>query len=104
MGVNYTGETSIGCRIRGIKNGKEKTYYVYNNCSHEAAYAETGNQAISYTTGVPAMIGAMMFLEGKWKKPGVYNVEEFDPDPFMKELNIHGLPWYELIDVDLELD
>jgi saccharopine dehydrogenase (NAD+, L-lysine-forming) len=104
LGVNYTGETSIGCRIKGIKDGKEKTYYVYNNCSHEAAYAETGTQAISYTTGVPAMIGAMMFLEGKWKKPGVYNVEEFDPDPFMKELNIHGLPWYELNDVDLELD
>jgi len=104
LGVNYTGETSIGCRIKGIKDGKEKTYYVYNNCSHEAAYAETGTQAISYTTGVPAMIGAMMFLEGKWKKPGVYNVEEFDPDPFMKELNIHGLPWYELNDVDLEFD
>ncbi|MCX6221832.1 MAG: saccharopine dehydrogenase family protein [Bacteroidia bacterium] len=104
LGVNYTGETSIGCRIKGIKDGKEKTYYVYNNCSHEAAYAETGTQAISYTTGVPVMIGAMMFLEGKWKKPGVYNVEEFDPDPFMKELNIHGLPWYELSDVDLELD
>ncbi len=104
LGVNYTGETSIGCRIKGIRDGKEKTYYVYNNCSHEAAYAETGTQAISYTTGVPAMIGAMMFLQGKWKKPGVYNVEEFDPDPFMKELNIHGLPWYELIDVDLELD
>jgi saccharopine dehydrogenase (NAD+, L-lysine-forming) len=104
LGVNYTGETSIGCRIRGIRDGKEKTYYVYNNCSHEAAYAETGTQAISYTTGVPAMIGAMMFLEGKWKKPGVFNVEEFDPDPFMKALNIHGLPWYELTDVDLELD
>ncbi len=104
LGVNYTGETSIGCRIKGIKDGKEKTYYVYNNCSHEAAYAETGTQAISYTTGVPAMIGAMMFLEGKWEKPGVYNVEEFDPDPFMRELNIHGLPWYELNDVDLEFD
>jgi len=104
LGVNYTGETSIGCRIKGIKDGKEKTYYVYNNCSHEAAYAETGTQAISYTTGVPVMIGAMMFLEGKWKRPGVYNVEEFDPDPFMKELNIHGLPWYELNDIDLELD
>jgi saccharopine dehydrogenase (NAD+, L-lysine-forming) len=104
LGVNYTGETSIGCRIKGVKDGKEKTYYVYNNCSHEAAYAETGTQAISFTTGVPAMIGAMMFLEGKWKKPGVYNVEEFDPDPFMKELNIHGLPWYELNDVDLEFD
>ena len=104
LGVNYTGETSIGCRIKGIKDGKEKSYYVYNNCSHEAAYAETGTQAISYTTGVPVMIGAMMFLQGKWKRQGVYNVEEFDPDPFMKELNIHGLPWYELNDIDLELD
>lgn len=104
LGENYTGETSIGCRIKGIKDGKVKSYYVYNNCSHEAAYAETGTQAISYTTGVPAMIGAMMFLEGIWKKPGVFNVEEFDPDPFMKALNIHGLPWYELTDIDLELD
>lgn len=104
LGVNYTGETSIGCRIKGLKNGKVKTYYVYNNCSHEAAYSETGTQAISYTTGVPAMIGAMMFLQGIWKKPGVFNVEEFDPDPFMKALNLHGLPWYELHDVDLEFD
>jgi saccharopine dehydrogenase (NAD+, L-lysine-forming) len=104
LGENYTGETSIGCRIRGIKDGKVKTYYVYNNCSHEAAYAETGTQAISYTTGVPAMIGAMMFLEGKWKKPGVFNVEEFDPDHFMKALNSYGLPWYELTDIDLEMD
>jgi saccharopine dehydrogenase (NAD+, L-lysine-forming) len=104
LGSNYTGETSIGCRIRGIKDGKEKSYYVYNNCSHEAAYAETGTQAISFTTGVPAMIGAKMFLEGKWKKPGVFNVEDFDPDPFMKDLNIYGLPWYELTDIDLELD
>jgi len=104
LGSNYTGETSIGCRIKGIKNGKERTYYVYNNCSHEAAYSETGTQAISYTTGVPAMIGAMMYLEGKWKRPGVFNVEEFDPDPFMKALNLYGLPWYELHDVDLEFD
>ncbi len=104
LGVNYTGETSIGCRIKGIKDGKEKTYYIYNNCSHEAAYAETGTQAISFTTGVPAMIGAKMFLEGKWKSPGVFNVEEFDPDPFMKDLNLYGLPWYELTDVNLEFD
>jgi len=83
LGENYKGWTSIGCRIRGIKDGKEKTYYIYNNCSHEAAYQETGTQGVSYTTGVPAMIGAMMFLQGKWKKPGVFNVEEFDPDPFM---------------------
>jgi len=103
LGENYTGWTSIGCRIRGLKNGKERTYYVYNNCSHEAAYMETGTQAVSYTTGVPAMIGAMMYLKGLWKKPGVFNVEEFDPDPFMEQLNIHGLPWKEEHDVDLEL-
>ena len=102
LGENYTGWTSIGCRIKGIKDGKEKTYYVYNNCSHEAAYKETGTQAVSYTTGVPAMIGAKMFMEGKWKKPGVWNVEQLDPDQFMKDLNQYGLPWNELHDVDLE--
>ncbi|HOK98235.1 MAG TPA: saccharopine dehydrogenase family protein [Bacteroidales bacterium] len=103
LGANYKGWTSIGCRIRGIKDGKEKTYYIYNNCSHEEAYKETGTQAVSYTTGVPAMIGAMMYLKGLWKKPGVYNVEQFDPDPFMEALNKYGLPWNELHDVDLEL-
>ena len=102
LGKNYTGETSIGCRIRGIgKDGKELTYYVYNNCSHHAAYLETGAQGVSYTTGVPAMIGAMMFLTGKWKKPGVYNVEEFDPDPFMEQLNKQGLPWHEVFNGDI---
>ena len=103
LGVNYTGWTSIGCRIRGLKNGNEHTCYIFNNCSHEAAYRETGTQAVSYTTGVPAMIGAMMYMKGLWKKPGVFNVEEFDPDPFMEQLNIHGLPWKEEHDVDLEL-
>ncbi len=104
LGENYKGETSIGCRIKGIKDGREKTYYVYNNCSHEVAYAETGTQAVSYTTGVPAMIGAMMYLKELWKKPGVFNVEEFNADPFMEALNQHGLPWHELHDVDLEMD
>ena len=103
LGENYKGWTSIGCRIRGISKGKERSYYIYNNCSHEAAYKETGTQAVSYTTGVPATIGAMMYLKGIWKKPGVFNVEEFDPDPFMEQLNIQGLPWTELFDVDLEL-
>lgn len=103
LGENYTGETSIGCRIKGLKDGKEKTYYVYNNCSHEAAYKETGAQGVSYTTGVPATIGAMMFMKGLWRKPGVYNVEEFNPDPFMDELNKQGLPWHELFDIDLEM-
>jgi saccharopine dehydrogenase (NAD+, L-lysine-forming) len=103
LGESYSGETSIGCRIRGMKNHKERTYYIYNNCKHQDAYKETGAQAVSYTTGVPAMIGAMMFLTGKWKKPGVFNTEAFDPDAFMEQLNIHGLPWHELHDVDLEL-
>lgn len=103
LGENYTGETSIGCRIKGIKDGKEKTYYVYNNCSHEVAYKETGTQGVSYTTGVPAMIGAMMFLKGEWNGAGVFNVEEFNPDPFMAELNKQGLPWVELHDIDLEV-
>ena len=103
LGENYEGETSIGCRIRGTKDGKEHTYYIYNNCSHQAAYQETGMQAVSYTTGVPAMIGAMLFLQGIWKQPGVHNVEEFDPDPFMEQLNRQGLPWHEIKDGDLEL-
>ena len=103
LGENYEGETSIGCRIRGEKDGKEHTYYVYNNCSHQAAYDETGMQGVSYTTGVPACIGARLFMEGKWRKPGVHNVEEFDPDPFMEELNKQGLPWHEIHGGDLEL-
>lgn len=103
LGENYTGETSIGCRIRGVKDGKEKTYYVWNNCSHQAAYQETGAQGVSYTTGVPAMIGALMFFKGLWRRPGVYNVEEFDPDPFMEQLMTQGLPWQEQHDLDLEL-
>lgn len=103
LGENYDGETSIGCRIRGVKDGKERTYYVYNNCSHRAAYEETGMQGVSYTTGVPACIGARLFMLGLWQKPGVHNVEEFDPDPFMAELNKQGLPWHELHDIDLEL-
>jgi saccharopine dehydrogenase (NAD+, L-lysine forming) len=103
LGENYEGETSIGCRIRGLKDGKERTYYVYNNCSHHESFLETGMQAVSYTTGVPAMIGAMLFLKGIWKKPGVWNVEEFNPDPFMQLLNEQGLPWHEIIDGDLEL-
>ena len=103
LGENYEGQTNIGCRIRGLKDGKERTYSVYNNCSHQAAYEETGMQGVSYTTGVPAMIGAMMFMKGIWKRPGVWNVEEFDPDPFMEQLNKQGLPWNEQFDVNLEL-
>ena len=86
-----------------MKDGKTITRYIYNICDHEACYKEVQSQAISYTTGVPAMIGALMFMKGLWKKPGVFNVEEFDPDPFMAELNRLGSPWVELHDVDLEL-
>ena len=103
LGENYEGQTSIGCRIRGLKDGKEHTYYVYNNCSHRAAYEETGMQGVSYTTGVPAMIGAKLFMQGIRKRPGVWNVEEFDPDPFMEQLNTQGLPWHEIHNGDLEL-
>jgi saccharopine dehydrogenase (NAD+, L-lysine-forming) len=103
LGENYTGETSIGCRIKGIKDGVEKTYYVWNNCSHQKAYDETGTQGVSYTTGVPAMLGAMMVLTGKWKGEGVFNVEEFNPDPFMEKIGEHGLPWNEEINGELEV-
>ncbi len=95
LGPRTKGKTNIGCIMQGIKDGQPKTYYVYNVCDHEECYKEVGSQAISYTTGVPAMIGAMLVMTGKWKKPGVYNVEEFDPDPFMEALNKHGLPWQE---------
>lgn len=101
LGPRTKGKTNIGCIFTGIKDGKEKKYYVYNVCDHEECYREVGSQAISYTTGVPAMIGAMMVLKGQWKKPGVHNVEEFDPDPFMDALNQYGLPWQESIDPDL---
>ncbi|WOV86335.1 saccharopine dehydrogenase family protein [Sporosarcina oncorhynchi] len=95
LGPRTKGKTNIGCIFQGVKDGEEKTYYVYNVSDHEECYKEVGSQAISYTTGVPAMIGAMLMLTGKWKKPGVYNVEEFDPDPFMDALNTYGLPWQE---------
>jgi saccharopine dehydrogenase (NAD+, L-lysine forming) len=104
LGENYTGETSIGCQIKGVADGVGKTYYVYNNCSHAACYAEVRAQAVSYTTGVPAMIGAMLMLQGKWMQPGVFNVEQFDPDPFMAQLNVQGLPWRELINPPLPHD
>lgn len=104
LGANYTGFTSIGCRIKGIKDGKPRTYYVWNNCSHVDAYRETGTQAVSYTTGVPAMIGAYMILTGQWTGEGVFNVEEMNPDPFMDRLKKDGLPWHEQVDGDLGMD
>jgi saccharopine dehydrogenase (NAD+, L-lysine-forming) len=101
LGPRTKGKTNIGCIFQGVKDGKEKTYYLYNVCDHEECYKEVGSQAISYTTGVPAMIGAMMIMTGKWKKPGVFNIEEFDPDPFMEALNKFGLPWQESFNPDL---
>lgn len=95
LGPCTVGKTNIGCICQGIKDGKPASYYVYNVCDHQACYKEVGSQAVSYTTGVPAMIGAMLVMTGKWKKPGVYNVEQFDPDPFMDALNQWGLPWTE---------
>ena len=93
LGTNYTGKTCIGVIFNGIKDGVEKNMMIYNVCDHAECYKETGAQAVSYTTGVPAMIGAKMMLEGKWKKEGVWNAEQFDPDPFMNDLNKYGLPW-----------
>lgn len=95
LGPRTKGKTNIGCIFRGKKDGKDKIYYLYNICDHEECYKEVGSQAVAYTTGVPAMIGAMMVMTGKWNKPGVHNMEEFDPDPFMDALNKWGLPWKE---------
>jgi saccharopine dehydrogenase (NAD+, L-lysine-forming) len=97
LGINYKGKTNIGCMIEGIKDGKKKKYYVYNVCDHAECFKEVQAQAVSYTTGVPAMIGAMMILTGKWQGKGIFNMEQFDPEPFMEKLNIHGLPWKEKI-------
>lgn len=94
LGETTKGKTNIGVIATGIgKDGKEKTLYLYNICDHEDAFAETGNQAVSYTTGVPAMIGAAMMVTGTWSGAGVFNMEQMDPDPFMAMLNDHGLPW-----------
>ncbi|MCL2353082.1 MAG: saccharopine dehydrogenase family protein [Defluviitaleaceae bacterium] len=96
LGPRTKGKTNIGNIFQGIgKDGEPKNYYLYNICDHQECYKEVGSQAISYTTGVPAMIGAMLMLQGKWMQPGVFNVEELDPDPFMDALNIWGLPWQE---------
>lgn len=101
LGPRTKGKTNIGCVFTGIKDGKPKTYYVYNVCDHQECYREVGSQAVPYTTGVPAMIGAKLILKGIWRKPGVYNIEEFDPDPFMDDLNKHGLPWKESFSPEL---
>ena len=93
LGPRTKGKTNIGCIFTGKKDGKEKKLFIYNVCDHEECYKEVGSQAISYTTGVPAMIGAMMVVQGLWKKPGVFTTDEFDPDPYMDALNKWGLPW-----------
>ncbi len=95
LGPTTTGKTNIGCIATGeaLDGSGEKTFYIKNICDHEDAFAETGNQAVSYTTGVPAMIGSAMVVQGLWKGEGVFNIEEFNPDPFMDMLNAHGLPW-----------
>ncbi|MCQ2510837.1 MAG: saccharopine dehydrogenase family protein [Lachnospiraceae bacterium] len=93
LGPRTVGKTNIGCIFTGVKDGKEKTLYIYNVCDHQECYREVGSQAISYTTGVPAMIGTALVAEGLWKKPGVFTTDEFDPDPYMEMLNKWGLPW-----------
>ena len=101
LGENYTGETSIGCQIKGTKDGIDRTYSIWNNCKHQVAWNDVQGQGVSYTTGVPAMLGAKMMLTGQWMKPGVFNVEEFDPDPFMQEISHYGLPWNEIVNGSL---
>ena|SRR5690554_654168 len=93
LGPRTKGKTCIGCVVKGVKDGKERIMYLYNIADHQECYKEVESQAISYTTGVPAMIGAKMMVEGKWIKPGVWNIEQFDPDPFMDDMNQYGLPW-----------
>lgn len=93
LGPRTVGKTNIGCIFTGIKDGRQRSVYIYNICDHQECYRELGSQAISYTTGVPAMIGAKLVMEGIWKGAGVFNVEEFDPDPYMEALNQYGLPW-----------
>lgn len=98
LGPNYQGQTSIGCQIRGVKDAKERTLFIFNNCSHQMAYHDTKSQAVSYTTGVPAALGASLVARGIWQKPGVWNMEQFDPDPFLAELGPLGLPWEVVVD------
>jgi saccharopine dehydrogenase (NAD+, L-lysine-forming) len=104
LGPRTHGKTCIGCVVKGVKDGREKTVYVYNIKDHQACYEEVKSQAISYTTGVPAMIGAKLMLEGTWRRPGVWNIEQLDPDPFMDDLNRFGLPWKVVELQDFSLD
>ncbi|MDC0131594.1 saccharopine dehydrogenase family protein [Alphaproteobacteria bacterium] len=103
LGKTTSGKTCIGSIVSGTQDGVARSVYLYNICDHEACYAEVGSQAVSYTTGVPAMIGAALMLDGTWRKPGVFNLEQLDPDPFMKMLGENGLPW-QYVDLDGPLD
>ena len=94
LGPGYKGKTSIGCLIEGIKGGKPRKVFIYNVCDHEETYREVRAQAVSYTTGVPAMVGALMMVTGVWKQPGVFNIEQLDPVPFLEQLARFGLPWH----------
>ena len=94
LGENYTGKTSIGCLIEGRKNGYPRKVFIYNICDHEESWNEVRAQAVSYTTGVPTMVGAKMLLTKRWRGKGVFNIEEFDPEPFLEELAVRGLPWH----------
>ncbi|MGF1452053.1 MAG: saccharopine dehydrogenase C-terminal domain-containing protein [Opitutales bacterium] len=94
LGPQTKGHTCIGCEVTGIKDGHPRKVFIYNTCDHQECYREVRSQAISYTTGVPAMIGAKLMLQGKWMQPGVWNMEQLDPDPFMDALNAPGLPWH----------
>lgn len=105
LGPRTKGKTCIGCIVRGVKDGLEKVMYLYNICDHESCFQEVQSQAISYTTAVPAVIGAKMILQGKWRQPGVWNVEQCDPDPFMEDMNRYGLPWTVIeLNPDFRLD
>ncbi len=103
LGPRTKGKTNIGCIITGHKNGKPVSRYIYNICDHETCFKETYAQGVSYTTGVPAMIGAKLMLEGQWSGAGVWNMEQFDPDPFMADLNKYGLPWHD-VECDINID
>jgi saccharopine dehydrogenase (NAD+, L-lysine forming) len=94
LAAGYSGKTSIGCIVEGVKDGKPRKVIIYNVCDHAECYREVKAQAVSYTTGVPAMVGAVMMLTGKWRKPGVFNMEQLPPEPFLAELAVRGLPWH----------
>lgn len=104
LGPRTTGKTCIGCVVTGVKDGQKKTYYLYQIKDHQDCYQEVKSQAISYTTGVPAMIGAKMIVQNHWKQPGVWNMEQLDPDLFMEDMNKYGLPWHVVELTDFSLD